>query len=549
MEMPIDYCAAQSKAELLEFFGQHIILRYVSAFSDLHEAASAVECAAFELQRARKHSKDRFAGCISWTAWPWLGFVPAPEAERLVELLVEDYHKVVAKEEAKNGELGAATSKKENLERLIKNMPIEIFRGHNKIQEELDRRLLEIQTNHRTLSDTFRAQKKEVKAKERAKAVALRASRDKEERRESMEAFFRMVNDREASQGTYHPLEEYLIWEFRHLLRQTKFSPERHERRCREAFKDRRKAQRRRQKRNQKHVQERRKMEERLLRTFCRMQLQQAAIERTDVWLWQQHQQREENIWQRMKVALAEQEALRLQHEEDERQERTRREETIRQASQQEEAEAEEFMKAEESEVLGAAMKIHDDLAGLHGLATRWSEITQWLASREEALADKRSLTATTFPRPPSVECEHEACESATSGALTACPCNLRNLFRLCFGSEAELKRERNRWHPDKFRLCNDPVVETCARELFEAGNEVCNEQPRPGITFGEGRLQEYEKIREGYRIAIANIAKQERDEREKMEWERRETESRMEEMVEAFRIWGSEKRPVPHDV
>lgn len=91
----------------------------------------------------------------------------------------------------------------------------------------------------------------------------------------------------------------------------------------------------------------------------------------------------------------------------------------------------------------------------------------QYLATCKAAFANKATMT--TFPAPPAKACHSAGCKaSASSRGLSACSCNLRDLFRGL--SVGELKADRIMFHPDKFGQCDERVrakIQKAASEVF----------------------------------------------------------------------------------
>ena len=89
----------------------------------------------------------------------------------------------------------------------------------------------------------------------------------------------------------------------------------------------------------------------------------------------------------------------------------------------------------------------------------------EWLGSIDLLLSDYASIH--TFPEPPSVLCVRQSCKSQQhSRALRVCDCAIR----AAFSKAKDLKKERTRWHPDKWSCCREDkkeVFEKKAAEMF----------------------------------------------------------------------------------
>ena len=89
------------------------------------------------------------------------------------------------------------------------------------------------------------------------------------------------------------------------------------------------------------------------------------------------------------------------------------------------------------------------------------AEHKAWLLAIDAAFANLKTMD--TFPAPPAWTCGSLACET-TDRAISACPCNLRVIFK----GVADLKHERLRWHPDKFSICPEGCRESHQRKAKE---------------------------------------------------------------------------------
>lgn len=90
------------------------------------------------------------------------------------------------------------------------------------------------------------------------------------------------------------------------------------------------------------------------------------------------------------------------------------------------------------------------------------SAITNWYALTQSMFADYSSITS--FPYPPYHPCTlHQ----------DKCSCNIKAVFRTSPGFNA--KKERTRWHPDKFSGCGDKKeeFEQAAQKIFVALTEM----------------------------------------------------------------------------
>ena len=89
--------------------------------------------------------------------------------------------------------------------------------------------------------------------------------------------------------------------------------------------------------------------------------------------------------------------------------------------------------------------------------------IATWRTQVEAAFADYPNMP--TFPSPPSDFCGRQRCESSKDErALGACSCAIERSF----SGVADLKKERLRWHPDRFTTCQDPkTFQKMAKEVF----------------------------------------------------------------------------------
>lgn len=81
----------------------------------------------------------------------------------------------------------------------------------------------------------------------------------------------------------------------------------------------------------------------------------------------------------------------------------------------------------------------------------------------------------TAFPALPAWRCSNLGCAAHGSNrALSACACNIKLIFRSM--DRASLKKERLRWHPDRFSSCPEKVREKfqkMAEEIFVVVDEI----------------------------------------------------------------------------
>ncbi|KAG9235363.1 hypothetical protein BJ875DRAFT_483312 [Amylocarpus encephaloides] len=96
--------------------------------------------------------------------------------------------------------------------------------------------------------------------------------------------------------------------------------------------------------------------------------------------------------------------------------------------------------------------------------------IQAWHQSCEKFFSVNSTLPANnTFPKPPTLKttCRKKIC--VRSERLSACCCTLRVLFKSKGMSSVDWKKERLRWHPDRFsKLGTDEEVVVCAKEMFQ---------------------------------------------------------------------------------
>ena len=88
----------------------------------------------------------------------------------------------------------------------------------------------------------------------------------------------------------------------------------------------------------------------------------------------------------------------------------------------------------------------------------------EWRSLCNRALASRRTLK--TFPEPPSWPCHlHDSLRRLRS--LKACTCNLQKIYSIFGYHTSSLKKERRKWHPDRFATCSQGMQDK-AEELFK---------------------------------------------------------------------------------
>ncbi|KAK5125815.1 hypothetical protein LTR85_012091 [Meristemomyces frigidus] len=100
--------------------------------------------------------------------------------------------------------------------------------------------------------------------------------------------------------------------------------------------------------------------------------------------------------------------------------------------------------------------------------------LAAWRGGLDAALSNHAKMQA--FPAPPALPCTRPDCpdRSETDHLLQACDCVIHRAFQDA-GKEA-LKRERNRWHPDKFAICphaHREEYQRMANQMFKVINDL----------------------------------------------------------------------------
>lgn len=109
-------------------------------------------------------------------------------------------------------------------------------------------------------------------------------------------------------------------------------------------------------------------------------------------------------------------------------------------------------------------------------MATFHKDVLDWRRATETAFASYSAMTA--FPDPPVKPCVKLSCVATVKErALEACDCSMRAAFQvLAMTARVNPKKERFRWHPDKFSACtSDKKVEfqKKAKEVFVVLNGI----------------------------------------------------------------------------
>ena len=92
-----------------------------------------------------------------------------------------------------------------------------------------------------------------------------------------------------------------------------------------------------------------------------------------------------------------------------------------------------------------------------------------WIKSCNEVLSNRHVMTY--VPEPPDWPCQTHDRDRATR-SLKACGCNLRRLYSLLGYQARALRRERMRWHPDRFSICSV----SCRKEIQTKAEEIYKE-------------------------------------------------------------------------
>jgi hypothetical protein len=101
------------------------------------------------------------------------------------------------------------------------------------------------------------------------------------------------------------------------------------------------------------------------------------------------------------------------------------------------------------------------------------SKLTEWKREADRLLVDRAAMT--TFPDLPYAKCD-ECAGNENGRALKACKCIIELALRNDPAYPASLKKERLRWHPDRFNLCPEARRQTFkakAEEIFKVVNRL----------------------------------------------------------------------------
>ncbi|MCJ1441895.1 MAG: hypothetical protein MMC23_002387 [Stictis urceolatum] len=106
----------------------------------------------------------------------------------------------------------------------------------------------------------------------------------------------------------------------------------------------------------------------------------------------------------------------------------------------------------------------------------RTDDVERWKARVDAAFADLPNLVE--FPEPPFKKCARVECQGQRS--LRACRCCVERAFRDRKIFPEGVRRERLRWHPDRFAVCGEGVraeMQGKAQEVFVVVNEIWEEE------------------------------------------------------------------------